>query len=635
MNAQDQDLDLFAWATTPRRTEEAKPKPFPQIDPAIDYQYEPAPPPAPPLDRRMEAPGIVTQPSVERDPTGLWVLKRDLRPYQGGMRRAVHEAKAAGKTRGLLVAATGAGKTVVFSALCADVQPKRALVLTDQQDLVDQAIRNIKATTGLFADAEQGERSASPNAQIVVATVQTLIKKLTKYPPDHFDLVVCDECDRAVSPQWKKVLARFDEHAFVLGVTATPKRSDKKKLTYFGDKLFEIGMLELIDQGYLSPVNVQTLPISIDLTEAEETKDGEETEADYDKDKVAAAVKAVFSEVCKAIKVYAPTRKILVFLPNVITSMEFADVANEHGIKAQHIDGESRDRRAIQQGFRDRRFQLLCNPCLLGRGYDDPSIDCIINLRATKSLGFYQQLVGRGTRLYCPHDCPGPCTHPERKMDMLILDFLYQFKGMGPIRPVQLIADTPNKQKFMQGVTERTQGKLDIREIAIQADRDIKFSLLKALSEAQRAKGAKGSKEYFNAFQWAALLNLDGLIGYEPDTAQDGAPAKPGLVTKLVQAGFVRESITCQGHAEKLMMVVRARIDAGLCSFKQMFYLQKFGVENAETFTRVEAQERLDYEFGRRPRPGFHGHGPRKSGTFQKRKWVKPPTDFGQHDFTS
>jgi superfamily II DNA or RNA helicase len=513
---------------------------------------------------------------------------RALRPYQADARDKIVDAfKVRNIPRALGVMGTGGGKTVLFSTIAALWQPRRTLILTDQLDLVDQAIRNIRATTGLFADAEQGDRTASMNAGIVVATVQTIGARLGKYPRDHFDLVVCDECDRAVSPQWKKVLGHFDGHAQVLGVTATPNRSDKKDiLKYFGEKLFDVGAMELIEKGYLAPISVQTLPLSIDLTEAE---DGAKAETEYDADKVAKAIKGIFAEVCQEIKKHAPNRKILVFLPNVESSKDFTAIAIASGINARHIDGTSPNRREIQQAFRDGEFQLLANPCLLGRGYDDPSIDCVINLRATKSLAFYQQVVGRGTRIFCPHGCGGPCQHENRKRDLLILDFLYQFKGMGPIRPAMLAADSPKKAAAMQAVTDATQGKLDLREIMERADRDMRAALLKAFSEAQKAKGSAGAKQYFNAFQWAAKLKFDALIDYMPDTPAEAAPPRRGLITKLTQAGFVPESITCQGHALAIMERVDARREAGLCTFKQMFWLQRQGIKDAELWTQKAA----------------------------------------------
>lgn len=557
------------------------------------------------------APAIVASraPLINAEGFAFAPLSRELRDYQQQIREAVHRAFLAdGLRRALVVAATGAGKTVCFSALAADWAPRRVLILTDQTDLVDQAIRNIKATTAEFADAEQGSREASMNARVVVATVQTLASKrrdgtnrMDRFSPDYFDLVVCDECDRAVAPVWKKVLARFEGHARVLGVTATPKREDKKDiLKYFEKKVFEIGTLELIQRGFLSEIDVQPIDVRIDLTEAEASEDEDNAGVkDYAASAVAKALAGVYRSLCEQIKLHAADRKILIFWPNVETSEKFVEVALSMGLAARHVDGSSEDRKELQQGFRDRQFQILSNPCFLGRGYDDPSIDCVINMRATKSLAFYQQAIGRGTRLYCPNGCPGPCQHPDRKKNLLVLDPLCQFKGMGPIRPAELIAETPAQAAAMKAVQDRTQGRLNLRDMAEQARRDIEFSLLRALDEAQKAKGKRGSGEYFNAFQWAAQLHQPDLMDYTPETPAEAAPVRKGLHTELVKAGFVRESITCQGHAEKIMAVVQARREAGLCSFKQMFWLRKWGYKDPENITRERAEKILNQEFRR------------------------------------
>jgi hypothetical protein len=59
------------------------------------------------------------------------------------------------------------------------------------------------------------------------------------------------------------------------------------------------------------------------------------------------------------------------------------------------------------------RFQFLANVQLYTEGFDEPSVACVTIARPTKSLGLYQQIVGRGTRL-----------SPETgKRDLLLLDF--------------------------------------------------------------------------------------------------------------------------------------------------------------------------------------------------------------------
>src|SRR5207248_2501708 len=84
------------------------------------------------------------------------------------------------------VAATGSGKTVIFSELCklARAAGGRALVLVDQEELVDQAVARMRDTTGIVADVEQASRHASVDSDVVVSTVQSMRRRLDKYPRD-------------------------------------------------------------------------------------------------------------------------------------------------------------------------------------------------------------------------------------------------------------------------------------------------------------------------------------------------------------------------------------------------------------------------------------------------------------------
>jgi hypothetical protein len=81
-------------------------------------------------------------------------------------------------------------------------------------------------------------------------------------------------------------------------------------------------------------------------------------------------------------------------------------------LAAEHVDGQSPDRKEILARFSRGETRVLTNAMLLTEGYDEPSIDCVVCLRPTKVRGLYSQIVGRGTRL-----------HPGKK-DCLILDFV-------------------------------------------------------------------------------------------------------------------------------------------------------------------------------------------------------------------
>ena len=190
-----------------------------------------------------------------------------LRAYQMKARQDIH-AGFKEHDRQLAVLATGGGKTVLFSRLADDIQPQRTLVLAHREELIDQAVDKLRASTGIKAQVEMGDQRASLDAPVVVASVQTLMREARRgrWPRDHFGLVVVDECHHVLSDSYMSTLRHFHDHAKVLGVTATPDRGDKRNLgRYFQNIACEISLLDLIKQGWLAPIRVKTMPLQVDL----------------------------------------------------------------------------------------------------------------------------------------------------------------------------------------------------------------------------------------------------------------------------------------------------------------------------------------------------------------------------------
>ena len=84
---------------------------------------------------------------------------------------------------------------------------------------------------------------------------------------------------------------------------------------------------------------------------------------------------------------------------------------NHYGLRACEVNGESKDRDEVLTAFENGDYDVLCNSMLLTEGWDCPAVDCIVVLRPTKIRSLYQQMGGRGMRLY-----PG-------KSHLLLLDF--------------------------------------------------------------------------------------------------------------------------------------------------------------------------------------------------------------------
>jgi superfamily II DNA or RNA helicase len=326
--------------------------------------------------------------------------------------------------RQLLVAATGAGKTQIFCETIRLHQPGKSLVLCHREELIGQAARRLESF-GIPAEVEMAGSRASLDAPAVVGSVQSLMGdcRLSRWPRDHFDLVVADEAHRAMSDSWQKVLRYFDGTARVLGVSATPERSDKRHLgKYFQNIPYEIGLLDLVNQGWLSPIKVKTVPLKVDLRGVRTTA------GDYSADDLGHALEPYLERIADVL-VEHRCRKTLVFLPLIAVSERFAAICRERGLKAEHVDGRTNERRAVLERFRRDETRVLSNAMLLTEGYDEPSIDCVVCLRPTKVRALYSQIIGRGTRI-----CPG-------KDHLLVLDFLWQTAEHSLIKPAHLIAE--------------------------------------------------------------------------------------------------------------------------------------------------------------------------------------------------
>ena len=146
-----------------------------------------------------------------------------LRPYQQSAIEGVRDAFRAGHRAPLLVAATGAGKTVMFGAITQSAadRGKSVMVIAHRRELIRQASRKLAETGvehGIIAPGFTPTRHP-----VQVASVQTLGRRIERIAAP--DLIIFDEAHHAVAGQWATVTAAFP-HARILGVTATPERLD-------------------------------------------------------------------------------------------------------------------------------------------------------------------------------------------------------------------------------------------------------------------------------------------------------------------------------------------------------------------------------------------------------------------------
>jgi hypothetical protein len=89
------------------------------------------------------------------------------------------------------------------------------------------------------------------------------------------------------------------------------------------------------------------------------------------------------------------------------------------------------------------------------------------------------------------------------------------------------------------------------------------------------------------------------LADYEPVMPWESETPTPRQLELLSKFGLKPESITCRGHAAKIMLTMFDRSKMKLATAKQVYYLTKFHHPSPHTATEKEASAFLDKRFKR------------------------------------
>jgi ATP-dependent helicase IRC3 len=350
-----------------------------------------------------------------------------LRDYQVEAVEAVESAAQRGVRRPLVALPTGTGKTVVFSELIRR-RGRRAIVIAHREELIEQARDKLRMVSpGLEVGVVKAERDEH-QARVVVASIQTLAREhrmdrvlgrgaqLSLAPVDPFLTVVVDEAHHAAARTYRQAIAQLggydlERGPLVVGVTATPERGDQVGLdAVFEEIVYQRELLEMIRAGYLCDLRAVRVQVEMDLDQLK-VRGG-----DFGDEELGRALieSAAPEHALDAYRAHAAGRKTLVFTPSVELARLMARTFAGAGIAARWVAGETpqEERAAILAAFRTGEVQVLANCMVLTEGYDEPSVECLIMARPTKSYSLYVQMVGRGTRR-----SPG-------KSDCLVIDLL-------------------------------------------------------------------------------------------------------------------------------------------------------------------------------------------------------------------
>jgi len=368
-----------------------------------------------------------------------------LRPYQQEALDAMAKAEANGIKRQLVVLPTGAGKTVIFAHLpIVRANSLPMLVLAHRAELLNQAKEKIHFMNPSLSLGIEKAEDKSGMVDVVLASVQTLGRsnssRIEGFSEDYFKTIVVDEAHHSAAPSYKKILDYFKAD-YVLGVTATPQRSDSVRLVDVFEEIVYYKTIEnLIEDGWLCPLIGYRVKTQTDISEVEIVN------GDYKQEQLAEVIDNYSRNTCivNAYNDLASVKKTIVFAAGVDHAKSLAKRFEENGTVVRIILGETEDeeRKEIFQSFKLGKIQVIVNVGVLTEGFDEPGIEAIILAKPTRSTLLYTQIVGRGTRLN------------DGKQNCLIIDVADAAVNKKPVSLPTLLGLPPDFDLQGQSFTE-------------------------------------------------------------------------------------------------------------------------------------------------------------------------------------
>lgn len=366
--------------------------------------------------------------------------------------------------RGLIVMATGTGKTRVsislVEVLARNKWIKNVLFLADRTSLVQQAFKNFQKILPNMSYCVLSDKSLAnePNARITFSTHQTMINYIDaedkEFTSARFDLIIVDEAHRSIFNKYGSIFSYFD--CLLVGLTATPKDEvDANTYHLFncenGEPNFSYSLEEGVKEHYLVPYKVKSKTTKLlthgikysDLSAADKQKADVILPDDVDSDYVIpkeTLFKIFYNEdTCRRVIDELMTNglkvdygqkigKTIIFAYNHKHAQLIVDAFHKTYPKygedyCQLVDNYIKGANELIVKFEtDDNFRIAVSVDMLDTGVDVPGVLNLVFFKPVKSKIKFVQMIGRGTRL-CPELIDG-----KDKEYFLIFDYCGNFE---------------------------------------------------------------------------------------------------------------------------------------------------------------------------------------------------------------
>lgn len=346
-----------------------------------------------------------------------------------------------GHRKGIVILPTGTGKTYLSAFDTLNAQG-RILFIVHKLDILSQsreAYERIYTTSklGLLT----GETRENVNdSKVLFASKDTLRNCFTDFKPDEFDYIVIDEVHHGQARTYQSILSYFKPNLFMLGLTATPDRADRKDIfqLFEYNKVFEYTLNDAIDNEFLVPYTYYGLTDNIDYSNIRYNGSKYKVE-DLDR---ALIIPERNERIFDEYMTKGNGNKALGFCCSIKHANEMTELFKSKGIPAVAITSETSDREKVIKDFRKNTYTVAFTVDLFNEGIDFPDLRVLLFLRPTESKTIFTQQLGRGLRL-----CSG-------KGNVVVIDFIGNYKKANNIRKI-LSEGKSTVKKDTQGRVEK------------------------------------------------------------------------------------------------------------------------------------------------------------------------------------
>lgn len=335
--------------------------------------------------------------------------------------------------RGLLISATGTGKTYLSGFDVKNAKAERVLFIAHRKTILSKA----KATfETIIKDKKMGIYGENTGEEdYIFAMIQTMSKKehIEKFPKDYFDYIIIDEVHHGGAKSYQSLINYFTPK-FMLGMTATPERGDNFDIyeLFHHNIAYEIRLHDALREELLCPFHYFGISdIEVDgelITEKTAVK------------KLTADERV--NHIIEKSRFYGYSGDKLhglIFVSRVEEAIELTEKMKSRGIRCEVLTGEDSDNKREKTilDLEKGRIEYIITVDIFNEGVDIPCINQVILLRPTESSIVYIQQLGRGLRKY------------EGKEYVVILDFIGNYEKNFLI-PVAVSQDNSYDKEYMK-----------------------------------------------------------------------------------------------------------------------------------------------------------------------------------------